>query len=404
MSLDDVFREQIGKRPREAKSHFEVVDPGSWRLDRQDALIGLGVDWVGPFRFDLDGVTYEAFGLRSRIVSSQRQFLADMGISYHEGGWSPKFLLVGIVALAVVCLVCTIAFLACNSPREPHSSEIKTNMSAVDELFARAEARRQSNHRVDNVSKVNVESEQKTVATKGTSASGLRERARIAFRDGKWAEAIALADQLTEETVDAELMYYIGIAYKEGFSVEHDFSEALYWFKKSADGGNAASQYEMGLANEKGNGISKNESEAARWYRISADRGNAPANLSLGILYEEGRGVVQNASEAAKFYRRGSELGNAHAGYLLGRLYEDGRGVPLSLPKAADCYRKAGGAGHALAGYNLGKMYEKGRGVQKDLGEALFWYEKAGKLGNAAAMTDWQRLRGTDKRWLHPEK
>ena len=79
MSLDDVFREQIGKRPREAKSHFEVVDPGSWRLDRQDALIGLGVDWVGPFRFDLDGVTYEAFGLRSRIVSSQRQFLADRG-------------------------------------------------------------------------------------------------------------------------------------------------------------------------------------------------------------------------------------------------------------------------------------------------------------------------------------
>ena len=73
MSLDDVFREQIGKRPREAKSHFEVVDPGSWRLDRQNALIGLGVDWVGPFRFDLGGVTYEAFGLRSRIVSSQRQ-------------------------------------------------------------------------------------------------------------------------------------------------------------------------------------------------------------------------------------------------------------------------------------------------------------------------------------------
>ena len=150
--------------------------------------------------------------------------------------------------------------------------------------------------------------------------------------------------------------------------VEHDFSEALYWFKRSADRGNAASQYEMGLANEKGNGISKNESEAARWYKISADRGNAPANLSLGILYEKGRGV------------------------------------PLSLPKAADCYRKAGGAGHALAGYNLGKMYEEGRGVQKDLGEALFWYEKAGKLGNAAAMTDWQRLRGTDKRWLHPEK
>jgi len=405
MTLNDVFCEQIRLKPCEARSHFEVVDPGVWRIDRAGMLVGLGDDWAGPFCLRLDGVDYEAYGLKARLATSQRQFLEDVGISFDGGMEVAKLLRMGVIAVVVLAVVGVLVFMLFR-PHQPSSAAAKqSDESGVDELFARAEARRVKNHLPGNSSKVVTLDELKTMATKrNVGTASLKERARAAFQAGKWAEAIPLVDQLTEETVDADLMYYIGIAYKEGYAVEHDFPEALYWFRKSADGGHAGSQYEMGLANERGNGVQKNEAEAARWYRIAADRGNAPANLSLGILYEEGRGVVRSDSEAANLYRRGNDLGNAHAGYLLGKLYEEGRGVPLSLSKAAEYYRKAGTAGHALSGYLLGKMYEEGRGIQKDAGEALYWYEKAGKLGNSAAMSAWQRLRGTDKRWLHPEK
>lgn len=403
--IDDVFREQVALRPREAMSHFEMVDPGVWRVDRAGVLFGLGNDWSGPFHFRLDGVDYEAFGLKDRLRASQRLFLEDVGIVVAQRGrLSKKVLrrtmigvLGGLTVLAVILL--------CVRQERPADVANKSDPGVLDELFAWAETRRLRDRQANEIQMAHkVSGQQQPVSARSASVSGLKERARAAFQAGKWAEAIPLVDQLTEETVDADLMYYIGIAYKEGYAVEHDFAEALYWFEKSASGGHAAAQYEMGLANEKGNGIAKNESEAARWYRIAAGRGNAMANMAMGILCEEGRGVERNASEAAKFYRRGSELGNAHAGYLLGKLYEAGSGVPQSLPEAAGCYRRAGAAGHARAGYLLGTMYEEGRGVTRNSGEALYWYEKAGKLGNSAAMSAWQRLRGTNKQWLHQEQ
>jgi len=405
MTLCDLFREQIELKPREAKSHFEMVDPGVWRVDRAGELVCLGDDWDGPFCFRLDGIDYEAYGLKRRIDSSQRQFLEDIGVSFEGGTGFSWRVWVGVVFALFIVIAGGITCFIFKPEGARTVRAGKSDSTEVDELFARAEARRIKDQLPEKSPKVVTLDELKSLAVKQKEGvASLKERARTAFHAGKWSEAIPLVDQLTEDEVDAELMYYIGICYKEGYAIEHDFAEALYWFKKSADLGNAASQYEMGLANEKGNGLARNEPEAARWYRIAAERGNAPANLSLGILYEEGRGVVRNASEAAKLYQRANDLGNAHAGYLLGKLYEEGRGVPMSASKAAECYRKAGSAGHALAGYLLGKMHEEGRGVQRDAGEALYWYEKAGKLGNSAAMSDWQRLRGTDKRWIHPER
>ncbi|MEZ3524793.1 MAG: sel1 repeat family protein, partial [Muribaculaceae bacterium] len=45
-------------------------------------------------------------------------------------------------------------------------------------------------------------------------------------------------------------------------------------------------------------------SEAVRWYRKSAEQGFARGQYNLGHMYENGRGVGQNVEEAVRWYRK----------------------------------------------------------------------------------------------------
>ena len=80
MSLNDKFTEQIRLHPREAKSHFEIVDPDVWRVVRKgeaDSKEIKRLKLIGPFSFNIDGVSYEAYARRSGCADSQRMFLDD---------------------------------------------------------------------------------------------------------------------------------------------------------------------------------------------------------------------------------------------------------------------------------------------------------------------------------------
>lgn len=48
----------------------------------------------------------------------------------------------------------------------------------------------------------------------------------------------------------------------------------------------------------KGNGVEQNIEEALKWYRRAAEKGNAMAQLKLGFIYEDGRGVPQDKKAA----------------------------------------------------------------------------------------------------------
>ena len=106
MSIDDQFKEAIQRHPQEARSHFEVVDPGVWRVDESGRISGLGEEWMGPFRFVINGACYDAFGLRSRVVESQKTFLRDVGVLREgEARWRLPMVL-SVVALSLIgCLV-----------------------------------------------------------------------------------------------------------------------------------------------------------------------------------------------------------------------------------------------------------------------------------------------------------
>ena len=74
--------------------------------------------------------------------------------------------------------------------------------------------------------------------------------------------------------------------YRDGKGVSQDYSEAVKWYRKSAEQGNAYAQNNLGWMYSKGYGVSQDYSEAVKWYRKAARQGNETAKNNLRILNE----------------------------------------------------------------------------------------------------------------------
>lgn len=69
-----------------------------------------------------------------------------------------------------------------------------------------------------------------------------------------------------------------------------------------------------------GNGLKKDVNEAVEWYQKAVERGNARAMYNLGACYERGEGVNMDLDEALKFYGQAAELGHEGAIKMIGDL------------------------------------------------------------------------------------
>jgi TPR repeat protein len=137
--------------------------------------------------------------------------------------------------------------------------------------------------------------------------------------------------------------------YAEGRGVSQNDVEALQWFRRAANQGNADAQFNLGVMYANGQGVPQDEAEAVKWYRLAADQGNAYARTNLGLMYAGGRGVPQDSSEAVKWYRLAADQDAAAAEYNLGEAYRDGRGVPQNYTEAIKLFRRAADQGDADA-------------------------------------------------------
>jgi len=90
-----------------------------------------------------------------------------------------------------------------------------------------------------------------------------------------------------------------------------DFSEIEHnqWFKEALIE-RAKAQYELGMRFFDGNGVRKSEKEAMKWWRRAAEKGNADAQYMLGYLYEYGYGDMRKAE---KWFRKSAKNGNIRA-------------------------------------------------------------------------------------------
>lgn len=201
------------------------------------------------------------------------------------------------------------------------------------------------------------------------------------------------------ESGDAASQFNLGEAYRNGRGGPKDLVQAVKWYRKAADQGNALAQVSLGLIYTQGGWqvvktnsgesveavIPQDNNEAVKWYRKAADQGNASGQWALGDCYQNGEGVSKDINQAIALYQKAADQGEPNAEYSLACAYGVGIGVPQDFSQAAMWLQKSAEQGNFLAQFNLGRCYASGTGVPKDDTEAVKWWRKAADQGNADA-------------------
>ena len=107
----------------------------------------------------------------------------------------------------------------------------------------------------------------------------------------------------------------IGVLYERGGSgVEKNYTQALYWFSRSADHEhNPNGAYAVGKYYFYGKGSEVDYSKAQQYLQIAHDAGVAPAQVLLGKMYTEGLGVKKDPEKAREFFVIAASTGNVFA-------------------------------------------------------------------------------------------
>ncbi len=193
---------------------------------------------------------------------------------------------------------------------------------------------------------------------------------------------------------DPALQALVGYFYSMGTELPHSDTEAVKWFRKSAENGNAIGQMNLAYHYENGLGLPKLDDEALRWYRKAADQNNSMALNNLGYAYAVGRlGLPKDYAKAIDLYRKAADLGNGLAMSNVGWCYEAGQGVKKDEVEAVRWYKKSAARDDPMGQCNLGVMYSRGGGgLAMDINEAIRLYRVAAAQGNKNAQQNLRNL------------
>jgi len=73
----------------------------------------------------------------------------------------------------------------------------------------------------------------------------------------------------------------LGGMYNNGYGVKKDIKQALHWYLKAANQGNARAQNNLGVLYIKGDGIPRDREKAISWWKKAAKNGNITARNNL---------------------------------------------------------------------------------------------------------------------------
>lgn len=145
----------------------------------------------------------------------------------------------------------------------------------------------------------------------------------------------------------AVLSIYAAVAQTPGPGAT--YGDAMSWYTRAAEAGDARAQFLLGLRYETGTASEADERRAAEWFTRAAGQGHTEAQFKLALMYDAGRGVDQDPGEAARWYRSAAEAGLAEAQYNLGVAYLNGNGVVRDVAEAFAWITIAADAGVAEA-------------------------------------------------------
>ncbi len=75
---------------------------------------------------------------------------------------------------------------------------------------------------------------------------------------------------------------------------EVDTSEAVGWYTKAAEAGEAEAQYILGMLYFNGKDVTADLAAAANWIEKAAHKDHAASQFQLGVMYWTGKGVPQD--------------------------------------------------------------------------------------------------------------
>ncbi|MGC1181544.1 tetratricopeptide repeat protein [Legionella sp.] len=149
---------------------------------------------------------------------------------------------------------------------------------------------------------------------------------------------------------NSEAMNQLASIYFTGLGgLPRDAQQALAWYKKASEMGNANALYELGLLSETGVTTKLDFNEALKYYQAAADKGNEKAMLALARMYHYGLGVAKNPKIAASYYEKLALRQNAYAQYQLGTYYLEGTAGEQSLTKGKQLLQQASDNGSLQA-------------------------------------------------------
>jgi len=136
-----------------------------------------------------------------------------------------------------------------------------------------------------------------------TASSTQKAALQSKSKSPKWTEADEKGLLAKAQLGDADAQMWLGTAYEQGWFGNANFTEALKWFRKSAEQGNPDAQNSLGQMYEDGEGVIQNYSLAAKWYRKAAEHvpdlgGAGQGRNNLGMLYLSGQGVQRDHVQA----------------------------------------------------------------------------------------------------------
>ncbi|MEM8648386.1 MAG: tetratricopeptide repeat protein, partial [Pseudomonadota bacterium] len=106
-----------------------------------------------------------------------------------------------------------------------------------------------------------------------------------------------------------------------------NYKEAVYWYRKAAERGNAAAMGNLARKYYTGLGVQKDFAEALRWFEKSAEAGDVNSISSAGWMYYQGLGTRRNFTQALKYTREAAEKDHPYGTANLGLMYANGHGV-----------------------------------------------------------------------------
>lgn len=197
----------------------------------------------------------------------------------------------------------------------------------------------------------------------------------LAIKLGNNAALEYCADEALTQPFDAIVT---GNCYERPIGVEQNYKTAAKYYAMASAKGSIDGTWKAGYCYYQ----IKDGQQALKYYQKAAEMGNAEAAYWTGKLLLGTYGAPTELSKAVNYLLKSADAGNPNAQCELGKLYAEGKGVTLNLDQAISYYRKAienriinnhvvGGNREAMWLYAMALI--NGEGTAQNYSEATYW-------------------------------